>query len=345
MNRPRVTVLMPVFNGEKYLGQAIESILGQTFGDFEFLIVDDGSTDRSLEICRSYADPRIRLERNGANLGLITTLNRGIERAGGEFIARMDGDDISFPERLERQVRFLDENPGVGLCGTWYEKAFPDRTETVKPPAGDREIRFYLGFENVILHPSVMLRKSLLETHGLRYDEACRYAEDYEFWCRCARHTKLAIIPEALVRYRCHPDNTSNRFQAAQKAAADPVRLRQLQALGLEVSPEEADLHAALHRFEYAGGTEGLGRARDWLEKLVRFGARQQGVPERALCRFLSRYWYAACATCADRGWRAGRLFLSSPVGRRAEWTWQWKLLLRCLLRKAIHPTPRGAEP
>jgi len=127
MNQPQLTVLMPVYNGGPFLRSAIESILNQDFSDFDFLIIDDGSTDGSHEIAASYADPRIRLESNGRNLGLIATLNRGLDLARGTYVARMDADDIAFPDRLSKQLTFMEAHPEIGLCGTWYER--DSRTE------------------------------------------------------------------------------------------------------------------------------------------------------------------------------------------------------------------------
>jgi glycosyltransferase involved in cell wall biosynthesis len=118
---PKVTVLMPTYNGAKVLREAIDSILTQTFGDFEFHILNDGSLDKSVDIIRSYADGRIRLEHNEGHLGLISTLNRGLDLARGGFIARMDWDDTSFPTRLEKQVYFMQVHPELGVCGTWIE--------------------------------------------------------------------------------------------------------------------------------------------------------------------------------------------------------------------------------
>jgi len=117
----QVTIIMPVYNGEVYLREAIDSILDQTLTDFEFLILNDGSSDHSVDIVRSYDDPRIRLVENEANLGVVQTLNRGLDLANGTFIARMDCDDRSLRDRLARQVAFLDDHPEVGICGTWME--------------------------------------------------------------------------------------------------------------------------------------------------------------------------------------------------------------------------------
>jgi len=121
MVEPKVTVLMPVYNGERYLNEAVDSILGQTFTDFEFLIIDDASTDKTPEILRSYDDPRIRVVTNEENLGLSKSLNKGLALARGEFIARMDADDVSYPYRLQVQHEFMTQHPGAGVIGSWAE--------------------------------------------------------------------------------------------------------------------------------------------------------------------------------------------------------------------------------
>lgn len=209
MMAPKVTVLMPVYNGEHYLREAIESILNQSFSEFEFLVIDDGSTDHSAEIVASYNDPRIRVLRNGRNLGLIATLNSGIEIAKGEYIARMDCDDVSLPERLEKQVAYLDENPDCAVIathvmlmdesgaprGTWSDDA---KTATYG------EIRSFLPKANCIAHPSVMIRTEILKRY--RYNPAQTAAEDYDLWLRlCADGVRIEKITEPLLRYRLNP--------------------------------------------------------------------------------------------------------------------------------------------
>ena len=149
---PKVTVLMPIYNGERYLGEAIDSILGQTLRDFELLIIDDGSTDGSRGIIESYSDSRINLVRNDCNLGLVATLNRGLELSRGDYIARMDCDDIALPTRLEKQVQYMDHNPEVGLCGTCYQWFDEKSTKTVLLAEDDGSIRLTLAFENAFGH-------------------------------------------------------------------------------------------------------------------------------------------------------------------------------------------------
>lgn len=204
---PRVTVLMAVYNGDRYLREVIDSILSQTFLDYEFLIVNDGSTDNSREIIISYDDPRIRLIDNERNLGLTRSLNKGLKLAQGEFIARQDADDISDLERLAKQVAFLDENPNVALLGTWYKEidAQGNSIGDGKLPCDYTQIRWHLLFYCPFVHSAVMLRKSIiLEKIGL-YNETLTYSMDYELWNRIACHLPVANLNECLVKLRINP--------------------------------------------------------------------------------------------------------------------------------------------
>lgn len=342
---PRISVLMPVHNGEPYLREAIDSVLNQTFPDFELLIIDDGSTDASREICRSYADPRLRLEENGRNLGLITTLNKGLDLAKGEYIARMDCDDISLPRRFERQAGFMDAHPDIGICGSWYEKLDEGRAIVLRLPTDHATLRFFMLFDNPFQHSSIFMRRSVLEAWELRFDPAFIHAEDYEFWARCSEHTGVANLPEVLLRYRSHPDNVSHRFKTGQHRTADQVRRRQLAQFGPGATESEIQLHLALANFEFSSASGEPEAVKAWLDKLITLGCRQCHIPESAVYRHLARYWYGVCGNFAEAGLRTWRLFDSSPLGRAAGWQWQWKLLLRCLLRKNIVASPQEAQP
>jgi glycosyltransferase involved in cell wall biosynthesis len=342
---PRISVLMPVHNGADFLRPAIDSILAQTCTDFEFLIIDDGSTDSSFAICSEYRDPRIRLERNETNLGLIATLNKGLGLVRGEFVARMDCDDICLPRRLEKQLAFLDKHPDVGICGTWFEKFHDGGSEIIEVPAEDAYIRFSLVFDNAFGHNTIMMRKSLLDEHGLRYDPDFKYAEDYEFWVRCARYTRLANLPEVFVRYRYHPDNTSNRFRREQGATADRVRRRQIEASGLAVDDAALDMLNSVLKFEFQGDFGQLELAGQRLLALAGQAAEKWGVPRAFAYRKLSLHWYGACGSLAEQGLGVWRLFLSMPMGRAAAWHWQWKMLARCAMRKRIEPAEAEVSP
>jgi glycosyltransferase involved in cell wall biosynthesis len=207
--RPRVSVIMPVYNTAIYLKEAIESILNQTFVDFEFIIIDDCSTDNSLEIIKSYKDPRIVLIENNVNKGYVYGLNYAISISKGEFIARMDSDDISEINRLQIQYSFMLNNEGVLVCGTNIK--IIGTSEIIKFPKEHNDIKKGLLTKNIVAHPSVMAKKRLLlfrETGT--YLENLMPAEDYELWTRLIFLGKFHNIQLPLVLYRKHENQISN---------------------------------------------------------------------------------------------------------------------------------------
>jgi glycosyltransferase involved in cell wall biosynthesis len=222
---------MSVYNGEKYLREAVDSILNQTFRDFEFIIVDDGSTDRTWVALQSYDDPRIVLLRNEENIGLTRSLNKGLAVARGEYIARMDADDISLPERFEKQVKALDENPCLGLVGSnTYLFNAAGRRKTKKYPQTDLEIKWYLLFSNGFSHPAVMFRHHLVKEIGF-YDETLTSAQDYEFFSRIAEHCEVGNLPQPLVVRRYREGRISVVQSERQRATAAMVSRRNIQRL------------------------------------------------------------------------------------------------------------------
>ncbi|MDD5135621.1 MAG: glycosyltransferase, partial [Phycisphaerae bacterium] len=203
---PLVTVLLPVYNGERFLAEAIKSVLSQTFCDFELLIVDDGSTDHSAGIIKSFDDPRIRVIQNKVRLKLSGALNRGMDNARGAYIARMDADDICIPGRLAVQVDYMNGHPDVGICGGWVE-AFgehPSSGTIFKYPLTSTEIKASLLFDNPFAHPSLIFRRDFFDRHNLRFDGSFYPAEDYELWIRALDSCQAENIPVVLLKYRLH---------------------------------------------------------------------------------------------------------------------------------------------
>lgn len=240
---PKVTVLMPVYNGEQYLHESIESIINQTFRDFEFLIVSEhGTSNESLAIIESYSDERIRHIHNATRLGLVGSLNLGLKEARGEYIARMDADDISLPERLERQVGFMDSHSKVGLCGTWVS-TFGKQNQTWKYPTSYDKIKAYSLFRNCFAHSSVMIRVYLFKMFDLYYDENFRYAEDFELWQRCAFCFEVVNIAEVLVRFRMSNTNTSVLNSTDQGKAVIQIKKEGFRCFGVNVDDELYSLH------------------------------------------------------------------------------------------------------
>lgn len=195
---------MPVYNAEKFLRIAIDSILNQTFKDFEFIILNDGSTDSSLEIIRSYHDSRIKLIHNEVNMGYCAKLNEGLEAASGKYIARMDNDDISLAQRFERQVAFLESNEEFGLC-CCNAAVIDDNGILINSkmfPKDEAPLEWQMLWTNPVAHPTVMYRKELVDKHQLVYDNDMYPADDYDLWCKMGAITRLYRLDDVLFKYR-----------------------------------------------------------------------------------------------------------------------------------------------
>ena len=199
MVAPRVTVLMPVYNAERFLHEAINSILDQSFKPFEFLIIDDGSTDGSAEIVESFRDPRIRFIRNTHNMGITKTLNKGIALASCELIARMDADDISHPQRLQKQFGYMKRNPNCAMLSTWARVITEDKRFVRLERYRSNFYYYNLTFECWIYHPTIMFRKSEAEHIGMY---GMLYSEDYDFFWKMSTRFRIANLAEPLLDYR-----------------------------------------------------------------------------------------------------------------------------------------------
>lgn len=314
---PRVSVVMAAYNAAAYLPAAMDSILGQSFGDFEFIIVDDGSTDETSAIIRRCADPRVRPVANPGNLGLIASLNRGFELARGEFIARMDADDEALPTRFEEQVGFLDAHPQVGICGTAYE-TMGDRVERWPVETEPRRLKCQLLFAPGMAHPSVMMRRDLVTRHGLYYDADFRHAEDYELWTRFAEVTELANVPAVLLRYRLHPGSVSHVNSETQRQQADRVRQRLFGKLGISATAREMFIHTTLMRGAPHTGSLDVDEAEAWLDRLLRANERIRYFDPAAMSAMLYELWYKLCRAQGRKG--SWYRFIASPVARSMPW-------------------------
>ena len=212
MKMPKISVVMSVYNSEKYLRDSIDSILRQTFTDFEFIIINDGSTDNTANILNDYGlkDNRIKII-NQDNMGLTKSLNKGIRLAVGEYIARMDSDDIASPARFSMQVRFLDNNLEIGLVGTNCYVIDTDNYvigELMNQPCEPKDIRNTLIRHNIFCHSSLMIRAEVFQKFGT-YNENYRVAQDYEFLLRVSEGCKLANLRNHLIAWRCNPAGTT----------------------------------------------------------------------------------------------------------------------------------------
>ena len=266
MNIPAVSVIMAVYNGERYLAEAMESILAQTFAAFEFIIVDDASTDATPGILAEYArkDARIRVLRNEMNLERSVSRNRAMNEARTELIAMLDADDVSRPERLEKQYAFMVENPDITVCGTHIHCL--DSQKIYDSPVDDKDIRVRLLFVSCIAQPSVMFRKhAILDAGG--YSPDMPPAEDYDLWNRLSAvaGVRFATIPEPLLLYR--GNNTAKNPQASRRqlAVAKKVQKAALARLGLICTDADLERHWLTTGYEPQITSARLRSAKAWL--------------------------------------------------------------------------------
>lgn len=287
---------MATYNGQAYIKEAITSILNQTFSDFELLVIDDGSTDQTVSIVKSFDDERIKLHRNEENIGLTKSLNKGLKLARGEYIARMDDDDVSLPQRLEMQVKFMDENQDVGACGSWLQiiDDTGEPTNVYETSSDHDEIVGMFLFHNAIFHPSVIIRKATLDEHKLSYDESFETTQDYDLWQRLSMVSRLANIPEALVKRRKHVKSISSNRRELQQNNADRVRFKLLKELGIDPTDEEAALHRQIANYEHATTLEYFQRAEGWLTRLWQSNHKRKLFPEEGFTTVIKKKWRAA---------------------------------------------------
>lgn len=297
---PRVSVLMPVYNAGQYLAQAIDSIVSQTLKDWELILINDGSTDDSDTIISRYKDSRIYYVKNETNLGLIKTLNKGIDYCGGKYIARMDADDISHPDRLKLQVSFLDNHPDHVLCGTdaTVVDATGMQTGKIRNLCHNEALQINLLFSPPFIHPSVMIRSDVLRNN--KYDEAYKHVEDYELWTRITKVGKLANIGKDLLKYRWHDSNVSVLNGEVQNALKDRVIERQLEQLDVQANKEDLYNHNITFRLYQLGNKQDVADVSKenvsvWFSRIIQQNKLKQIYRQSELIAFLWSRWVVLC--------------------------------------------------
>lgn len=245
---PLISVVLPVYNGEKYLFDSINSILNQSFVNFEFIIINDGSTDNSLKILKSFSDPRIIII-NQENKGLISSLNRGILHSRGKYIARMDADDIAFSDRFDKQVNFLENNEDYVVCSSsriTFKNSIAENTKRLEVlPDNFEVIKVQTIFNSPFTHPAAMIRSSVLKENDIFFDEEFKYAEDYIFWVYLLKFGKGFNFRKPLLYYRASPTSqtgiASNNIEDRKKIILK-IQLKALEELNVKISESDRDL-------------------------------------------------------------------------------------------------------
>jgi len=314
---PIVSVIMPIYNAQKYLREAVDSILVQTLSDFELIILNDGSADSSHAILSEYEakDTRIVYKNFPQNRGLPSVLNDGIRISHGKYIARMDQDDISLPERLDKQVNYMQKHPEVGICGSWVEIIGERAGKNIKFPCTHDEIYAKMLFENALVHPTVIMRSSIICNQGLFYDTQAIHIEDYELWSGALPFVRFANIPEPLLQYRMHGANTFNLHANKQSKRRAIVYSRFLSRLNIEYTPSDLFFHEKVGICQYDKDDHVfLQNVQIWFGKIYSANALVNLIEPSALKAELGFRWTQSCSFSQEQPYRVFLQILASPL-------------------------------
>jgi glycosyltransferase involved in cell wall biosynthesis len=315
MPSPRVSVLLPVYNVESYIQETLGSLLRQTFQDFEIVVIDDRSTDQTAERVSALNDPRIRLYTNQVNLGRAGSDNHGMTLVRGELVAKMDGDDLCHPERLARQVAFLDAHPDVDVVGSWVQ-CFGAGQMLFEYPARPADTRAGMVFNMTIGNPSVTLRMGRWQELGLRYDGQLRQTEDYDFFGRYLHQLTIANLPEALVNYRVLPQSVRPAVYEERLRVANEIRARLLTTFGVPFSARELHLHNTISHHPFSLGDLTLPEVHEWLWKLYTSNQQSGFAEPEAMLRAVAERWFLTCYLNPDKRTNSLREYRRQPLSR-----------------------------
>lgn len=289
--QPSITVLMPVYNAEKYLREAIDSILNQTFSEFELLLLNDGSFDKSEEIILSYKDSRIRYVKNEKNIGLVATLNKGLNLITTKYIARMDADDISVLNRFEIQKKFMDEHPDIGVSSSALER-FGAETAVWKTPLLNDDIKAALLFGSSIGHAPCIMRTSVITNNKIQYRDIYPHLEDYDLWLRLKALTNFGNVPDVLYRYRVAENNVTVLNADSNIERKKQIFASVLMGMGIDFSDEELTLHFGFGNKNMFPSKEKIVEYHRWLNKLLQANKKSNYFPHSSLEKEIRKRWY-----------------------------------------------------
>ncbi len=335
MSSPLVSVIIPVHNVEKYIGTCLQSMICQTYSDMEFWIVDDACTDNTMNTIAQFQDPRIQILHNQTNLGLAASINKAIRQSNGKYIARMDGDDISQPTRIEKQVQFLEQHSDVSIVGTAmqsfghsnYLHNFPDAHDACKAR---------LLFNVCFGHPTVLIRKSIFDNNKNYYKEELRqYSEEYELWCRLVDQFQFANLKEALVMYRTFPPLSKQEAEVRRKENSFIIRSNFILSQLGDQSEHDYHIHDLICNLNQGNALQ-VEELMSWLRKITNLNLERKAFDVIALRKELSRrcfelrYWNQQLGIRNMWNWYAEKDCLGdySP-----SWQQHGKFILRSLLK------------
>ena len=317
MANPILSIVMPVYNREKYITASVKSILSQTFTNFEFIIVNDGSTDKTVEIIKSFNDKRILLVENEQNRGIVYSRNRGLALAKGEYIGMFDSDDIAYPEKFEKQIQFLKNNTDVGMVGSWVkhidENGIIQQTKW-KLKAKPEFIPAIMLFRNYFVQATVVIRKTALPQNG--YSKGFDIVEDSKMWFDVSLKNKVANIQEYLLNYRVHTGGISNVGSEKHKENSKKLFKYIFNHLEINATDNELDLHYLIKNQDKIKSIIELKAIEQWLLKIVRQNEKVKMYDPVILKKVIFNRWIKSCYKAKSLHFKMLVLLLKSKATR-----------------------------
>jgi glycosyltransferase involved in cell wall biosynthesis len=329
MYSPVISVCIAVYNRQKFIQAAIESVLNQTYQNFEVIIIDDGSKDGTVSVIESIADSRIKLFKNESNKGVVYTRNRYLELASGEFIAILDSDDLWFPEKLEKQLHFFASHQDYGICGTTARKEYENgKIDIWKYPSSDSDIRSRLLWGSAMVHSSVMLRKKIIDLKNFKYDCTIKQAEDYDFIRQFVSVTKAYNIETVLTRYAVHNNQFTTEAKDEQVNESIKVAYRYFFDIGIILSEIEKRAFYKLYTYTYQFNIEELIIVEKLFHKIIDL------KPD--FIKSIKKQWFLACYNSSQNGIKTFVTYhKKGPCFRESLFSVnQFKFFIRCIIRK-----------
>ncbi|EKB51324.1 Chondroitin polymerase [Cecembia lonarensis LW9] len=331
-----LSVVMPVYNGEKHLVEAIESVLNQSFGNFELIIIDDASTDQSVEIIRSFADARIRLLQNEQNSGVAATRNRGLQEAKGEYLVWMDCDDIIDTKKFEIQVNFLNQNPEIGICGTWLTRFGEGRPRLSKSPTDPEIIKASLIFNPSVWNATAMFRMDKIKNANLSYDTRLKVAEDYNFYFDASHHFPMKNIAKSLYHYRASDSSIMKKFGDQEDKMLKFYQIiytKVFDALAIEKTEENFLKHRKIASTQLYDNWKEFKIAHHWLLSLIGQNEKIQLYDQKAFEIVINDAFFFLCKKSSQMGLK---IFFYYIKHRNKSLPKDYNLFLRLFIRCLI---------
>jgi glycosyltransferase involved in cell wall biosynthesis len=333
MTQIEISVLLPVYNSQAFLKEAIESILSQSLKNFELIIINDGSTDNSESIIKSFMDSRIVYLKNPENIGLIKTLNKAIAIAKGNYLARMDADDVAMKDRLDLQLKAFQENKNRVVVSSDHFLLQGNKETYIKNHTQSDELKAILLFSPCFAHPTVMI-KNIFVKENISYNEKYTHTEDYKLWTDLAICGEFYNINTPLLKYRSHPNQVSILNNSIQKQRSEEVRSLYLQKLGFVFSEEEFVTHNFIGNNVFINSIVELEKIEKWLLSLLNQNKKLKAFNQNQFQNIITKFWYDSCGySCL--GLKAFLFCFGSEIliGQKVSFNTRFRLLGKCIIR------------